>query len=79
MLRTSTRSVLPAVRAASRSTVGRRTYHVSNEVGQNFPFNYDGASRTRFTVIFWGAMATSGIVIPVFAYWLQTAKYKGTL
>lgn len=43
-----------------------RYYHVDNRVNQNFPFRYEGASKTRFTVGF-VAFVAAGFSVPFLA------------
>lgn len=43
-----------------------RHYHVDNRVNQNFPFRYEGASKTRFTVGF-VAFVAAGVSVPFLA------------
>ncbi|GJN91099.1 hypothetical protein Rhopal_004116-T1 [Rhodotorula paludigena] len=76
------RRALPALRLARAPThvVSRRPYHVENRLGNNFPFAYDGPSKTRFTIAYWGLLGGVGFLgIPGLALWLQMGKHNGQL
>ncbi|GAA5987950.1 hypothetical protein JCM10908_007285 [Rhodotorula pacifica] len=52
MLAQRTSSALVRRGPASRRMMQSRLYHVENRVNNNFPFRYEGESKTRFTVGF---------------------------
>ncbi|BGP48866.1 hypothetical protein JCM10450v2_004745 [Rhodotorula kratochvilovae] len=45
-----------------------------------FQIDYDGASKTKFTVAYWGLLLGVGFCgIPGLAWWLQMEKFNGNL
>ncbi|ORY57989.1 hypothetical protein BCR35DRAFT_355425 [Leucosporidium creatinivorum] len=77
-----TRQALPTLRLAARpAQLGARAqvrhFQVNNVVNNNFPFKYEGASKTKFTVCFWGGM-TFAFVVPFVACAYQINKAEAS-
>ncbi|GAA6032609.1 hypothetical protein JCM8097_004837 [Rhodosporidiobolus ruineniae] len=86
MLSLASRAFRPAARVAARHTpqaAPRRLAHFApeNTMGTAFPWDYTGKNGyTRFTVVYWGLLGGVGLVgVPALAFFLQQAKFKGTL
>ncbi|POY75575.1 hypothetical protein BMF94_1197 [Rhodotorula taiwanensis] len=66
-----------AVKGRQPSFVSQRAMHVENRVNNNFPFRYEGESKTRFTVGF-VSVATIGFSAPFLACAFQLKKAAAT-